>query len=267
MNISYKNVFAEEGIFLCEALPFSLCRVIAPAKLARLSFSPKTAIVFAIPYYVSDCGERNLSRYAMARDYHAYVKSLEGRLLEGFAAIHPEGNFQLYADNSPIDERHAAALSGLGVIGDNGLILTKPYGSYVFLGELLSDIPIETLGRKEAYQIKTCFHCGACKNACPKKEVCLSALTQKKGSLTAAEEDEILSLGSVWGCDLCQEVCPYNKTIEETPIAFFKSDLIPKLSSDLLSEMSDSEFALRAYAWRGRKTIERNIKLFEEKTE
>lgn len=267
MNRMIKSIFEEESILLLEAMPFSLCRVIQPHKLARLSFMPTVAIVFLMPYYTELSGKRNLSRYAVARDYHLYVKELSERVLPKLSAAYPDSSFAMFSDNSPIDERHAASLCGLGVMGDNGLLLTEAHGPYVFIGEVLCDLPIEILGARSTYDIKTCIHCGACKAACPKKTVCLSALTQKKGSLTEAEMVEIGSLGSAWGCDACQDACPYAKAPMETPIAFFKKALVPYLTLEELSDMSEEEFGSRAYAWRGRNTIERNLRLLDKKTE
>lgn len=262
-----RQLFAEENIFLCEGLPFSHCRVISEHKLKRLSFLPTAAIVFAIPYLTTCDGVRNLSRYAVARDYHLYVKELSERLLPKLETIYPEGRFAMFADNSPIDERQAAAMAGLGVLGDNGLILTERYGPYVFIGEILCDLAMDEVGDREAYEVKTCHHCGACSAACPKKEICLSALTQKKGELSFSEINEIYTLGSVWGCDICQEVCPYAEKAETTPIAFFKAELIPYLSLEILDSMSEQEFQKRAYAWRGRNTVRRNILLFDKEAE
>lgn len=267
MNDTVRRVFEEENILLLEALPFSLCRLIKPHKLERLSFVPQSAIVFLMPYYVAIEGKRNLSRYAVARDYHAFVKGLGERVLPKLAAAYPEASFALFSDNSPIDERHAAALAGLGVMGDNGLLLTEEYGPFVFIGEVLCDLPIEIFGDRAAHEIGECLHCGACRSLCPKKTVCLSALTQKKGILEQGEEEEIVALGSVWGCDRCQDACPYALKAKETPIEFFKKDLVPCLTRELLDAMDEVEFSQRAYAWRGRKTVARNIDLFENETE
>ncbi len=267
MNHFVKSVFGEEGILLLETIPFSLCRVIQPHKLTCLPFTPMSAVIFLMPYYTEISGKRNLSRYAVARDYHSYVKELSKRVLSKLSEVYPEASFSMFSDNSPIDERHAAALCGLGVMGDNGLLLTEQYGPYVFIGEVLSDLPIEVLGQREDYRTETCMHCGKCQAACPKKSVCLSALTQKKGNLTEGECDEIRSLGSLWGCDVCQEVCPYAQAPQETPIAFFKNGLVPYLNSQRLDMMGEEEFRLRAYAWRGRQIIERNIRLLYKKTE
>ena len=67
-------------------------------------------------------------------------------------------------------------------------------------------------------------------------------------------------VNTVWGCDECQRYCPYNKECELTPIAFFYTDRISKLTGDVLCEMPKEEFNKRAFAWRGRRTVERNLK-------
>jgi DNA-binding NarL/FixJ family response regulator/NAD-dependent dihydropyrimidine dehydrogenase PreA subunit len=126
------------------------------------------------------------------------------------------------------------------------LILTPRYGTYVFLGEIVTDAIIPC----EIGEIKTCEGCMACKRACPAnivKSDCLSALTQKKGTLTLEEQEKILRLGSVWGCDVCQAVCPHNKrALREgtiyTPIPFFAEQTIPHLTSEALNAMTEAEF-------------------------
>jgi epoxyqueuosine reductase QueG len=97
---------------------------------------------------------------------------------------------------------------------------------------------------------------------------CLSALTQKKGDLTAEETDAVLRGGLVWGCDTCQLACPHNLRViregHDTSIPYFTDDRLTRLDSGILSAMPDEAFSSRAYAWRGRKVISRNMSLFEE---
>lgn len=99
---------------------------------------------------------------------------------------------------------------------------------------------------------------------------CLSAVTQKKGELTPEEAAYIRKYGSAWGCDICQTSCPLvRRAIEreaKTPIEFFYRDRISTLTSGTVNAMSDEEFAARAFSWRGRKTILRNLALFEEQS-
>ncbi len=257
-------------IKLYSYIPLADCKIKKPYLLERAGISSGTVVMLAVPYYTHICNtrERNLSAYAVSRDYHLFFRRLYDELLSLLQAHFPAAKFAAFADHSPIDEIHAAAASGLGVIGKNGLLLTEDYGSYIFLGEIITDLQISC----KVQEVQTCTDCGACIKACPariKNIDCLSALTQKKGTLTADEEKDILELNSVWGCDVCQAVCPYNKRALQSgsiysPIPFFEDSAIAVLRTSDLNEMSDEEFSARAYSWRGKETILRNLKLFEK---
>ncbi len=90
-------------------------------------------------------------------------------------------------------------------------------------------------------------------------------MTQKKGELSEKEKEYIVKYKSAWGCDICQLVCPLvQKAIKngaQTPISFFREDRIKNLTSDGLCAMSDEEFGKRAFSWRGKATIKRNLEL------
>lgn len=97
---------------------------------------------------------------------------------------------------------------------------------------------------------------------------CLSAITQKKGDLNETEKKTMLTHGSVWGCDVCQLICPHTQAAIQretifSPIPYFSEYAIPHLTRELLDGMSEADFSERAYAWRGRDTIRRNLMLFE----
>ena len=274
MNSALSEVFGHHGILLYGCIPFSACHVILERKLPQ-EFEPRSVIIFAIPYFPGERSNRNLSLYAVPRDYHCYFKEALPSLCADLRAAFPQGQFVGYTDNSPIDERHAAALAGLGRYGDNWLLITKEYGTFVFLAEFLSDRTPQQLGETGTLNaVEECLHCGKCKEACPMlhnpfgiKE-CLSALTQKKQPLTEQEIQYIKHYKSAWGCDLCQAACPYNRAILEsgTPRAlpFFLQQQIFRLTYADVAQMPQDIFADRAYAWRGRKTILRNLALLEE---
>mgnify|MGYP003292971503 CR=1 FL=1 len=101
------------------------------------------------------------------------------------------------------------------------------------------------------------------------KNECISALTQKKGELTQEESTLMKKHGTVWGCDICQLACPYTEKMIEngavTEIEFFKNDLIHNIAKDYLGGVCKEEFMQRAFSWRGKKILERNIEICEKK--
>ena len=255
----------EEGIDVFALLDFSHCRVKNEALFQRLfrDQRPLAVLLFLLPYR-TDTPTGPLSRYAHARDYHLYVRDLEERMKARVSNV-----LAVTADHSPIDERAAALAAGLGVRGDNGLLINETYGSFCFICEaFFSEFP-EGVERVEPQEEKACLRCGACRNACPTRALsgegaCLSELSQKK----RLSEEELLLLkrhGVLWGCDKCQELCPYNRMAPETPIPFFKEHLISSLTEERLSALVESgEFSKRAYAWRGEETIRRNLRVLEK---
>ena len=263
-----KEFLLKRNIDLVGAIKLSECHLTRPYKLKSFDeneYSSLSVIVFAIPY-LARYDEKNISAYAVPRDYHLFSRELFAELGTKLKSAYPASRFECFADNSPIDERHAAALSGLGMLGDNGLLITKKYSSYVFLGEIITDYPIQT----EAKEIKHCLKCGKCKLACPMSSIgeCLSSLTQKKGELSDKEAEAIKKYSCAWGCDICQEVCPFTLHAKRTGsiytnIDFFNEELIPVLTSEKLNNISDEEFSHRAYSWRGRNTIARNLEIIE----
>lgn len=224
------------------------------------------AIVFLIPYYYPPAyvDGINISKYARARDYHLFATEFYGRILPKLREVVPSESFTGCCDISPINEKIAAAHAGLGVIGKNSLLINKKYGSYCFIGSILTSyLPKE----HKDFEIEYCSGCGKCVLSCPGKALtehgidadkCISAITQKK----QRSDDEMAllkTLGAIWGCDVCQDVCPLNKGIQETPIEFFKTDIAKNITREYIECMSDNEFKQRAFAWRGKKVLLQNI--------
>lgn len=263
------SLLEEEHIHICGAVPLSACRVTRRYLLERVGIADGTVLCFATPYYVEAAAPVNISRYAWGRDYHVYVKQLSERLLPCLRQRYPHNRFALFADHSPIDERHAAAISGIGILGNNGLVITDDYSSYVFIAELVTDADIGDA----PHEVRHCEGCGLCRTACPYHfEGCLSELTQRRGELSEADRRAVLAGGSAWGCDICGEVCPHTRAALRrgsihSPIPFFAEAQLPFLTSERLAAMSDEQFALRAYSWRGRDVIMRNLKILEDTDE
>ncbi len=270
----YETLASLLGVPLC-AIPLSSCRIVRPYLLERADIPPDgTALLFVIPYLVRDADAHNLSLYAVPRDYHGYVGKLEESIIPAMRTSFPDNRFALFADHAPIAEVDAAARAGLGILGDNGLLITPRWGSFVFIAEVVTDADHRTvMGMDTDCSVPVfpespprCEGCGACRAACPARDggACLSALTQKKGTLTDEEATALRAHDLVWGCDICQTVCPHNRHAEETVIPYFREERIPTVTSAVVESMDDEAFGSRAYAWRGKPTILRNVKLKEE---
>lgn len=258
-----EKFFAKEKIEYYSVLAYSDCRESSPGIIKRENFTPKSVVIFLIPYYAGET--ENLSRYSAALDYHLFIRGINERLTDEIKAAFPTARVKGYGDHSPIDERKAALVGGLGILGKNGLLINEKYGSYVFIADLVTDIPPEELGAIAPLPVSTCSGCGACLAACPtgilraEGEDCLSAITQKKGELSEAEAELMRKYNTAWGCDLCQSSCPHNANPVPTPLGFFHESRVELLTKAALDSMTDEEFSLRAFAWRGRKTVERNL--------
>ncbi len=230
----------------------------------RLPENARSILVACFPYLLDEenynCS--NVSKYAVVTDYHDVAINRLQKACDELKKLYPQNVFAPFADNSPIPEVRAATLASLGVRGRNSLLITKDYGSYVFLGEIVTDLEIPANNS----DINVCISCGKCITACPAQAIsqngvdgakCLSAITQKKGELTEKEKELMLSCGCAWGCDICQDICPMNKNAAKTAIEEFLSSPIPLLTDETTLEG-------RAYAWRGKKVVERNLSIINQ---
>ena len=217
----------------------------------------------------------NLSLYARGGDYHTVVTARLNIVCNFLSQDCPKYSFLPAADNSPLPEREAARLAGLGMMGRHGLLILPPYGTYVFLGTILTDAPLPV---SECAPAPDCPGCGRCISACPGGALgkdgfdidrCLSHLTQKKGALTAEEESLIAAHPLVWGCDCCQRACPFNEQPALSPLPEFTEGLTDTLTAADLDGLTNRAFrekyGARAFAWRGPAVLRRNLEL-QDKT-
>lgn len=215
------------------------------------------------PYYSKQLEhQRNISYYACVDDYHNVAGDILENICGKLGQLYNRYKFVHFVDNSPINEVKVAAKCGLGVVGENSLLINDIYGSFVFIGCIVTDMDLGCYNKKES--IQSCIGCGKCGAKCPAgailsdgvdKNKCLSHITQKKGELTAQESDLIKQIGIVWGCDICQQVCPMNDLKKETHLESFKTNIQTRVDS----ENVDKLIKTRAFGYRGIKVMRRNL--------
>jgi epoxyqueuosine reductase len=162
-----------------------------------------------------------VSRYALGRDYHKLMRSRLQKLAERIQGVVGDFGYRAYVDSAPVMEKALARNAGLGWIGKHTVLINRRAGSYFFLGELYTDLPLPVDPPASAH----CGTCTRCIDVCPTQAIigpyqldakrCISYLTiELKGSIP---EDLRAPMGNrIFGCDDCQLVCPWNKFAQET---------------------------------------------------
>lgn len=229
----------------------------------------QSVIVCLFPYYAGSRDGANLSKYTYSRDYHILIKEMLGQINSYLRSLMPGFHGQAYADTGPLADRYLAYLAGLGFYGINSCLINDQYGSYFFIGYLLVNYPFVP----DTPLDRVCLQCGRCSSSCPGQIIlgdftidprsCKSYLTQKKAALSPAEIGIIGKTDLVFGCDVCQDVCPHNQNIAATPLAEFQADILPAISQDELALLSNKQFhhcyGKRAFSWRGKQVLLRNL--------
>jgi epoxyqueuosine reductase len=218
----------------------------------------KSVIALALNYYTPHNHSQNpahgkISRYAWGRDYHKVLSKkikIFSHWLEGHS---PEIITRYYVDTGPVQEKVWAQRAGIGWIGKNGNLITRKYGSWVFLGEILVNIELEADSPHSSH----CGSCRRCLEACPTQalespyfvnaHLCIAyhTIENRSPELPAAIASKLENW--VAGCDICQDVCPWNQRFaQETNVSEFQpylGNINPKLEE--LADLSAEEWNQR----------------------
>lgn len=212
----------------------------------------KSVISLGLNYYKphqhsGDITKGKISRYAWGEDYHKIISEKLELMLKDLNSIAPEARFKPCCDTAPIMEKTWAAKAGIGWIGKNTNLITKGSGSWLFLAEIITDLEIE----EDSESLDYCGSCTLCLDTCPTdalidaykidSQKCISYLTiEHKGEFTIDTPDLD---GWIYGCDICQDVCPWNNFQINTDERRFEPKATGvEIDIDFASGISDSEF-------------------------
>ncbi|HQS99739.1 MAG: tRNA epoxyqueuosine(34) reductase QueG [Hydrogenophilales bacterium 16-64-46] len=191
---------------------------------ARLDYFPPDA---ADPHAVlADAEAAYISRYALGRDYHKVLRNRLQSLTDKISAVVGAHRFRVFTDSAPVLEVELASQSGLGWRGKHTLLLNREHGSWFFLGEIYTDLPLPV----DAPESSHCGSCQACLDVCPTQAIvapyqldarrCISYLTiELKGPIPV--DLRPLIGNRIYGCDDCQLVCPWNRFAQTATLPDF----------------------------------------------
>lgn len=215
----------------------------------------RTIISVALNYYTHHQRPETeesakISRYAWGRDYHKVMHKKLKVLTTWLQGLHQDIKARYYADTGPVQDKVWAQKAGVGWIAKNGNVITQEYGSWVFLGEVLTNLELES----DRPHTEHCGTCTRCIEACPTGAItqpfvvdanrCIAYHTIENRNKKLPQTVTSHLQGWVAGCDICQEVCPWNQRFaKQTNIAEFEpypGNLTPKLLE--LAQISDPEW-------------------------
>lgn len=212
----------------------------------------KSVVSLLYNYYTdrnqSDPKSPKIAMYALGEDYHFVIKRKLKKLLEHLQTTVGDVSGRVFVDSAPVMERQWAEKSGLGWIGKNTLLLNRKAGSYFFIAEMILDLELEFDGPTTDH----CGTCTACIDACPTEAIyapfkmdasrCISYLTiEYREEIPSEFKDKMENWA--FGCDICQQVCPWNKfTTHHKEPAFEPKQELMDFSENDWHEMTEQVF-------------------------
>ncbi len=213
----------------------------------------KSVVCVTLNYYSDEIhsdatGTGKISRYAWGDDYHIIMTDRLEKLLKWIQLLQPEVRGKVYVDTGPVMDKVWASRAGLGWQGKHTNLITKEFGSWVFLGEILLDVELEY----DEPIADACGTCTACIEACPTQAIiepyildsnrCISYLTiEQQGDLPSELSKDFN--GWIYGCDICQDVCPWNRFQQVTNEPAFQPrtwNIAPELKQ--IAQLTKDEF-------------------------
>lgn len=211
----------------------------------------KSIVSVALNYFPQQKLPENVPQfayYAYGEDYHDVVRGKLNKLLDFIKGRFPDVKGRAFSDSAPVMERYWAVKAGLGFIGKNTLLIIPQRGSFFLLGELIVDMELDY----DQPMQKDCGKCRRCLDACPTQALekpywlcasrCISYQTiENKNALSEHTRSRLSN--NVYGCDICQKVCPFNRFATPHTIAeFMPSAEFLSLDLETLRDMTEADF-------------------------
>ena len=234
-------------------------------------FYPEARTVVALAY---PCGKPGklapfMAGYAWLPDYHLVIREKLRNFLHKLKENYPEIRFRVTVDTAPVLEKYWAMKAGLGWIGKNTLLITPAHGSWVFLAIIIFNVFLEP----DRPGHSSCTDCQECIRACPTRAIvqpyvldarrCLAYITVENTRELTAEE-KLLLKGTLFGCDRCQIVCPFNNTSGKKP--FSENETVKENVVLLKKLMKLDEIGFKSM-FQGTPVVRIGFKKFKEQTE
>ncbi|HTN45128.1 MAG TPA: tRNA epoxyqueuosine(34) reductase QueG [Flavipsychrobacter sp.] len=244
-----------------------------PRKLVPGAQSVITLLLNYYPAQKQDPDAPKIAKYAWGTDYHHVIREKLNQLLEFIREKIGEVNGRGFVDSAPVLERSWAVRTGLGWVGKNGNLITKQAGSFFFIATLITDLQLEY---DTPFTTDHCGTCTRCIDACPTDAILSPALIDASkciSYLTIELKDALLPSGFenkmdgwAFGCDTCQDVCPWNRFSKpHSELQFSPIPEILHLSTSEWKELQEDEFRkifknspLKRTKWQG---LQRNLKM------
>jgi epoxyqueuosine reductase len=222
---------------------------------ALLLEGAKSVIVTGMSYYPAEYQGGNgtpvISRYVYGNDYHSVIGDKLKILLDYIISLVPGVRGKICVDSSPVLEKGWAREAGLGWIGKNSVIINRETGSFIFLGELVLDIELQS---DKPFSEDLCGTCTLCLEACPTKAInqnktidarkCISWLTVENKNPIPEEFRDMMN-DRIFGCDICQDVCPWNWLLKPHNNPDFElSERVKNMSGAEWASLSPDDFNL-----------------------
>jgi epoxyqueuosine reductase len=251
---NYKNWLENDFNAEMEYLKTNLEKRSNPSQILE---SVKTVIVTALNYFPGkhpelQKGYGKITKYAQGEDYHSIFKNLLRNLTDWIKSKNPDSEFYISVDSSAVFEKYFAEKSGIGWQGKNGIIINPEIGSFIFLGIIFTNLEF----KPDSPIADLCGTCVKCMEQCPTQAIiqpkvidankCISYWTIESKAEEIPEEIARKNTEWLYGCDVCQDVCPWNeKNAKITEITSFINPENFALELESIRQMEQEEFSTK----------------------